>query len=198
MVTHRECVYWILYLCCAVLGRSVMSDSLQPHGLYPARLLCPCGFSRQEYWGGLPCPPPGDLPNPGIEPRSPELQADSSPSEPPEKPNGVGSLSLLQRIFLTQESNWASCIAAWFFTSWATREAQTTCYEWLKQYYKIYQDFLKHKNIPQMQPKQISKRALVYSTRAETRRQSVPVYLVSCVHVRLAPWICHSFAHVFK
>ena len=55
------------------------------------------GFSRQEYWSGLPCPPPGDLPNPGIEPRSPELQAVSLPSEPPGKPKniGVGSLSLL-------------------------------------------------------------------------------------------------------
>ena len=50
---------------------------------------------------------PGDLPNPGIEPRSPALQVDSSPAEPPEKPKntGVGSLSLLQRIFLTQELN---------------------------------------------------------------------------------------------
>ena len=44
------------------------------------------GFSRQEYWSGLPCPPPGDLPNPGIEPRSPAMQADSFPSEPPGKP----------------------------------------------------------------------------------------------------------------
>ena len=46
--------------------------------------------------------------NPGIEPRSPALQVDSFPSEPPGKPKntGVGSLSLLQRIFLTQESNW--------------------------------------------------------------------------------------------
>ena len=43
------------------------------------------GFSRQEYWRGLPCPPPGDLPNPGIEPRSPTLQADSLPTEPPGK-----------------------------------------------------------------------------------------------------------------
>ena len=40
------------------------------------------GFSRQEYWSGLPCPPPGDLPNPGIEPRFPALQADSLLSEP--------------------------------------------------------------------------------------------------------------------
>ena len=56
----------------------------------------------------LPCPPPGDLPSPGIEPRSPTWWADSLPSEPPGKPQntGVGSLSLLQWIFLTQELNW--------------------------------------------------------------------------------------------
>ena len=41
------------------------------------------GFSRQEYWSGLPFPCPGDLPNPGIEHRSPTLQADALPSEPP-------------------------------------------------------------------------------------------------------------------
>ena len=39
------------------------------------------GFSRQEYWNGLPFPSPGDLPNPGIEPGSPALQADSLPTE---------------------------------------------------------------------------------------------------------------------
>ena len=44
------------------------------------------GFSRQEYWSGLPGPPPGDLPNPGIDPRSPALQADYLPSEPGGKP----------------------------------------------------------------------------------------------------------------
>ena len=44
------------------------------------------GFSRQEYWSGLPFPSPGDLPNLGIEPGSPALQADSLPSEPPGKP----------------------------------------------------------------------------------------------------------------
>ena len=43
------------------------------------------GFSRQEYWSGLPFPSPGDLPDPGIEPRSPALQADSLLSVPPEK-----------------------------------------------------------------------------------------------------------------
>ena len=66
------------------------------------------GFSRQEYWNGLPCPPPGDLPNPGIEPRSSTLRADSLPSESPGKPKniGMGGLFLFQGIFPTQESNW--------------------------------------------------------------------------------------------
>ena len=44
------------------------------------------GFSRQEYWSGLPFPSPGDLPNPVIKPRSPALQADTLTSEPPGKP----------------------------------------------------------------------------------------------------------------
>ena len=56
----------------------------------------------QEYWSGKPIPSPGDLPNPGIEARSPTLQ------EPAWKPKntGVGSLSLFQQIFPTQEWNW--------------------------------------------------------------------------------------------
>ena len=45
----------------------------------------PMGFSRQEYWSGLPFPSPGDLPNPGIEPESPTLSADALLSEPPGK-----------------------------------------------------------------------------------------------------------------
>ena len=78
-------------LCCAVLSHSVVSNSLWPHGLQPTRLLCPWGFSRQEYWSG-------NLPHPGIEPRSPELQTDSLPPEPSgmHKNTGVGSLFLLQ------------------------------------------------------------------------------------------------------
>ena len=44
------------------------------------------GFSRQEYWNGVPLPSPGVLPDPGIEPGSPALQADTLPSEPPGKP----------------------------------------------------------------------------------------------------------------
>ena len=64
-------------------------------------------FSRPEYWSGEPFPSPGNLRNPGIEPRSPALQEDSLLSEPPGKPKDteMGSLSLLQGTFQTQESN---------------------------------------------------------------------------------------------
>ena len=90
-----------------VFSHSVMSNSLGPHKLQPTRLLCPWGFSRQEHWSGLPCPSLGDRANPGIKPRSSALQVDSLPPEPPGKPKntGVCSLSLLQGIFLTKESN---------------------------------------------------------------------------------------------
>ena len=74
---------------------SVMSDSLWPKRILQARI-----------WG-LAFPFSRDLPNPGIQPRSPSLQADSLLSELPGKPKntGIGSLSLLQGIFLTQGWN---------------------------------------------------------------------------------------------
>ena len=98
----KDGLIWCYY---AVLSHSVMSDSLQP-----ARLLSPWGFSRQEYCSGLLCPPPGDLPNPGIEHRSTALQKDSLPSEPPRKPEntGVGSLSLLQVMLQLQPKRMSS------------------------------------------------------------------------------------------
>ena len=91
---------------CAELSHSVMTDSATSWTLARQAPLS-MEFSRQECCSGLPCLPPGDLPNPGIEPSSPTVQADSLPSEPPGKPKntGVGSLSLLQGNFLTQESN---------------------------------------------------------------------------------------------
>ena len=63
------------------VSHSVMSDSDIPWTVARQAPLS-MEFSRQEYWNGLPFPTPGDLPNPGIEPRSPALQVDSLPSEP--------------------------------------------------------------------------------------------------------------------
>ena len=64
-------------------------------------------FSRPEYWSGQPFSSPRDLPNPGIEPRSPTLQADSLPAEPQRKPKntGLGNLSFLQWFFQIQKLN---------------------------------------------------------------------------------------------
>ena len=73
---------------CVCVTHSVMYDSLQLHGLSME-------FSRQEYWSGLPFPSPGDLPNPGIRPRSPALQTDSLPSELPGKPQNQVSHNIM-------------------------------------------------------------------------------------------------------
>ena len=100
---------WLLGVCgMCVLSGPVVSKSFRPHGLEPARLLCPWGFSRQENWSGLPCALPGDLPDPEIKPRTLALQVDSLPADPQGKPEntGVGSLSLFQGNFPIQEWNW--------------------------------------------------------------------------------------------
>ena len=60
-VKHSVCV-------CVCSVASIVSKSLWPCGLSPTRLLCPWGFSRQEYWSGFPCPPPGYPPHPRIKP----------------------------------------------------------------------------------------------------------------------------------
>ena len=66
--------------------------TLRPYGPYVAfQALSSMGFSRHEYWSGLPFPSPGDLPDSGIKLRSLTLQADSLPSEPPGNPPGVKS-----------------------------------------------------------------------------------------------------------
>ena len=80
---------------------SVVSNSAN-YGTAAHQAPLSMGFSRQEYWSGLPCPPPGDLPDPGIEPISLvslALQADSLPTEPPGKPNVKYKWKLLFGIY---------------------------------------------------------------------------------------------------
>ena len=85
-------------------------------------------FSRQEYWSGLPCPPAGDLPNPGIKPTSHALQADAVPSELQGSPRIVEWVAypFSSRSSQSKNRTWVSCIAGGLFICWATREAQTT------------------------------------------------------------------------
>ena len=108
----------------AVLSHSVVSDSCDPVDC-SRRAPLSMGFSRQEYWSGLPCPPPGDLPNPGTEPRSPGLQADSLPSEPPGKPKNPGVGGLSGGSSRPRNRTGVSWIAGGFL-SWATREAPSS------------------------------------------------------------------------
>ena len=81
---------------------SVVSDPLQHYGLQPTSPLS-VGFSRQEYWSVLPCPSPGDLPNPGMEPRCPAWEADSLPAEPQGKPSGA-SASVFSAVSQLEDS----------------------------------------------------------------------------------------------
>ena len=68
-----------------LFSRYVVSDPLATPWTVACQAALSVGFSRQEYWSGLPFPPTGDLPDPGIEPRFPALQSDSIPCEPPGK-----------------------------------------------------------------------------------------------------------------
>ena len=73
-------------------------------------------FSSQEYWSGYPFPSPGDLPDPGIGPRSPVLQADSLPSEPPGKPSNNKQLEHVLRFteaFNTLSAKIAAPVDLW-------------------------------------------------------------------------------------
>ena len=81
-----------VYGACSVA--SVVSNSLLTYGTVAHQAPLAIGFSKQEYWSQLPCPPPGDLPNPGIEPVSSALQADSLSPSHWESPHSVHSTSI--------------------------------------------------------------------------------------------------------
>ena len=78
-------------------------------------------FSRPEYWSGKPFSSTGDLPNPGIKPRSPALQADSLPAEPLGKPknNALVAYPFSRRSSWPRNQTRFSCITGGFFTNWA-------------------------------------------------------------------------------
>ena len=77
-------LYFCIYMC--ILSHSIVSNSFVTPWTTAHQAPLSMGFPRQEYWSGLPFPSPGDLPNPGIEPRSSTLEADALTSEPPGKP----------------------------------------------------------------------------------------------------------------
>ena len=84
-------------------GVGSLSHSLRPHGLQPARLLCPWGFSRRNIGEGCHAQPTGDLPNPRIKLGSHALQADSLPAELPGKPWFLSALNYMETWRLREE-----------------------------------------------------------------------------------------------
>ena len=121
-MTNTFTFFHLTYMLCAVVSWSGMSDSLRPHGLYPARLL-PVFQARILEWVAMPTA--GHLPNGGNELMSPAVQVNSLPSEPPGKSkNAVVGIYPFSKV-TSRTRNWTgvSCIADGFFTSWATRKA---------------------------------------------------------------------------
>ena len=112
MKTQAQCS-----MCCVVVSHSVVPYSLGPHGLQP----------RQEYWSGLPCPPPGDFPNPGIKPRSQHCRWILYHLSQQGSPRILEWVTCLFSRGSSRPKNQTgvSCIAGRYFTSWATREAKS-------------------------------------------------------------------------
>ena len=94
-----DSVHWGMNIFVVRTGKWKWSHSVMSYSATPWTVAYQAppsmGFSRQEYWSGLPCPSPGDLPNPGIKPGSPAFQADALSSEPPGKPITYTFLSIL-------------------------------------------------------------------------------------------------------
>ena len=100
-----------------------MSNSLRPHGLYSQSM----EFSKPEYWSGYPFPSPGDIPNPGIEPRSPHCRQILYQLSQKGSPRILEWVAYLCSRGSSRHRNRTRvfCIAGGFFTSWATREAHS-------------------------------------------------------------------------
>ena len=96
-----------MFVCeCVCVSHSVMSYSLHPLGLYSPPGSSVHGTSQARIPEWLPCPPPGDLPDPRINPGSPSLQADSLPPEPPGKPKENVSSYLFFFFFLGKKQTY--------------------------------------------------------------------------------------------
>ena len=119
----------------------------------------PMGFSRQECWSGLPFPSPGDLPDPGMEPRSPALHADTLTSEPPRKPK-MAIVSLYQST-VTLNINVSNPLIERHKSGWMNSKKQKT------QLYAVYKRLCSFRNTQTQKWRQRKR----YSIQMETERK---------------------------
>ena len=120
-----------LWLCCCFVTKSCLTLSW-PHGL-GHRVPLSVGFSRQEHWSGVPFPPPGHLPNPGIEPESPHCRWILYTTEPLRKP----SFTVTIGIFLNSRKASKMFLS---FNCWLKRKC-TTWELWAQFYLQQNEDF---------------------------------------------------------
>ena len=111
----RNCHNFVKQLCCCLV--TVMSDSVSTPQTVACQVLPSMGFSRQEYWSGLPCPSPGDLLNTGIKPTSPVQQADST-AEPPGKPKALYSQLKKNIHYINPGLSFICLLYSFIFISW--------------------------------------------------------------------------------
>ena len=100
------------------------------------------GDSPGKNWSGLPCPPPGELPNSGIEPRSLKMQADSLPSEPPGKSKNTGAYPFSRRTSWPRNQPGVSCIAGELSYRGSPFQKHTAHQNWIKKKKTIWTDLL--------------------------------------------------------
>ena len=105
-IFHLFLIFYLFGCMHACWVASVVCNSWQTYGLQPARFLS-MGLSRQEYRSGLPCPLPGDLPNPGIKPASLHWQVGSLPLTPPGKPLFAFTRSQLGSMWTLSRGVWS-------------------------------------------------------------------------------------------
>ena len=125
-------MYTLLYL-----KWVINEDLLYSPGTVARQAPLSMGFSRQEYWSGLPCPPPRDLPHPGIKPRSPALRADSSPFELPQEAHSTGNFAQCY-VLAWMEGSWGRMdhVCAWLSPFTAHWKLPQHCW-WAIPQYKI-------------------------------------------------------------
>ena len=131
------CMYVCMYVCICTLCLVSHVWLFETLWTVAHQLLCPRGFSRQEYWNGLPCPAPGDISDPGSNPGLPHCRRILYHLKHQGSPRILEwvAIPFSRGSSLPRNQTEVSCIAGRFFTSWATRKAHVYEYTYIDIYF---------------------------------------------------------------